>query len=140
MVSQGQDYASLMDIYHTQLYFEPAAMIPALITVGKTLESLSKGRTTDALKNLMKMAPKTALIERDGEQIELETVFLEGRKETRSRVNTDAVNEEYKSEVTDEIQNRFLRVVHRENEVSERDAGEKYSSDSELDICEFNFT
>lgn len=72
MVSQGQDYASLMDIYHTQLYFEPAAMIPALITVGKTLESLSKGRTTDALKNLMKMAPKTALIERDGEQIELD--------------------------------------------------------------------
>ena len=61
-----------MDIYHTQLYFEPAAMIPALITVGKTLESLSKGRTTDALKNLMKMAPKTALIERDGEQIELD--------------------------------------------------------------------
>ncbi len=44
-------------------------MIPALITVGKTLESLSKGRTTDALKNLMKMAPKTAVIERDGQQV-----------------------------------------------------------------------
>ncbi|MCR4867604.1 MAG: heavy metal translocating P-type ATPase [Lachnospiraceae bacterium] len=58
-----------MEIYHSQLYFETAAMIPALITVGKTLESLSKGRTTDALKNLMKMAPKTATIERDGKEI-----------------------------------------------------------------------
>ncbi len=44
-------------------------MIPALITVGKTLESLSKGRITDALKNLMKMAPKTATVERDGKEV-----------------------------------------------------------------------
>ena len=48
------------------LYRESAAMIPALITVGKLLESLSKGRTTDALKGLMKLAPETANIERDG--------------------------------------------------------------------------
>lgn len=48
------------------LYFETAAMIPTLITIGKTLESYSKGRTTDALKGLMKLAPKTASVIRDG--------------------------------------------------------------------------
>ena len=53
MITRGTPNADLMEIYHSQLYFESAAMIPALITVGKTLESLSKGRTTDALKNLM---------------------------------------------------------------------------------------
>ncbi len=68
MITNGTPNADLMDIYHDQLYFETAAMIPALITVGKTLESLSKGRTTDALKNLMKMAPKTAVVERDGKE------------------------------------------------------------------------
>lgn len=66
MVTNGTPNADLMEIYHKQLYFESAAMIPALITVGKTLEAMSKGRTTDALKNLMKMAPKTATLERDG--------------------------------------------------------------------------
>lgn len=69
MISQGTPDADIMDIYHSQLYFETAAMIPALITVGKTLESLSKGRTTNALKNLMKMAPKTAVVERDGKEL-----------------------------------------------------------------------
>ncbi|MCR4926358.1 MAG: heavy metal translocating P-type ATPase [Lachnospiraceae bacterium] len=69
MISQGTPDADIMDIYHSQLYFESAAMIPALITVGKTLESLSKGRTTNALKNLMKMAPKTAVVERDGKEL-----------------------------------------------------------------------
>lgn len=66
MVTIGVPNADLMGIYHDRLYFESAAMIPALITVGKTLESLSKGRTTDALKNLIKMAPKRATVERDG--------------------------------------------------------------------------
>ena len=66
MVTQGTPNEDLMEIYHKQLYFESAAMIPALITVGKTLEAMSKGRTTDALKGLMKMAPKTAVLERDG--------------------------------------------------------------------------
>lgn len=70
LVSNGAQSQELMELYHNQLYFESAAMIPALITVGKTLESLSKGRTTDALKNLMKMAPKTALLERDGGEVE----------------------------------------------------------------------
>lgn len=69
MITQGMPNADLMDMYHSQLYFESAAMIPALITVGKTLESLSKGRTTDALKNLMKMAPKTATVERQGKEL-----------------------------------------------------------------------
>lgn len=66
MIVRGVPNADLMDMYHDQLYFESAAMIPALITVGKTLESLSKGRTTDALKALIRMAPKTATVERDG--------------------------------------------------------------------------
>lgn len=67
MITGGSSNMDLMQLYHDQLYFESAAMIPALITVGKTLESLSKGRTTDALKNLMRMAPKTANVERDGQ-------------------------------------------------------------------------
>lgn len=50
-----------------ELYFESAAMILTLITVGKTLEAKSKGRTTDALKSLMDMKPKTARVVRDGE-------------------------------------------------------------------------
>ena len=67
MVTGGTDNMALMPLYHNQLYFESAAMILALITIGKTLESISKGRTTDALKNLLQMAPKTALLERNGE-------------------------------------------------------------------------
>lgn len=70
MAANGTPNTDLMPLYHNQLYFESAAMIPAFITIGKTLESLSKGRTTDALKNLMKMAPKTAVVERDGRQVE----------------------------------------------------------------------
>ncbi len=68
MVTLGVPSEEVMEIYHNQLYFESAAMIPALITVGKTLESLSKGRTTNALKDLMKMAPKTATIDRNGKE------------------------------------------------------------------------
>lgn len=71
MVTNGTANLDLMPIYHNQLYFESAAMIPALITVGKTLEAYSKGRTTDALKNLVKMAPKTAVLERKGEEVEV---------------------------------------------------------------------
>ena len=52
--------------YMHEFYFESAAMILALITVGKMLEARSKGKTTDALKGLMKLAPKTAVIIRDG--------------------------------------------------------------------------
>ena len=54
---------------HGGLYFESAAMIVTLITIGKLLESISKGRTTDALKGLMKLAPKTAVLLRDGKEV-----------------------------------------------------------------------
>ena len=57
--------------YMDSYYFESAAMILALITVGKTLEAKSKGRTTDALKSLMKLSPKTATLLRDGEEVEV---------------------------------------------------------------------
>lgn len=50
-------------------YFESAAMILTLITVGKLLEARSKGKTTDALKGLMKLTPKTAAVERDGKEV-----------------------------------------------------------------------
>ena len=71
MITQGVPNAELMELYHNQLYFESAAMIPALITVGKMLEAMSKGRTTDALKSLMKLAPKTAVLLRDGAEVEV---------------------------------------------------------------------
>ena len=71
MVTDGADNMELMDLYHNQLYYETAAMIPALITVGKMLEAMSKGRTTDALKSLMKLAPKTAVLLRDGKETEV---------------------------------------------------------------------
>lgn len=62
------DAESVMQYMH-EFYFESAAMILTLITVGKLLEAISKGRTTDALKGLMKLAPKTAVVKRDGEEI-----------------------------------------------------------------------
>ena len=71
MITKGADNMALMDLYHNQLFFETAAMIPALITVGKMLEAMSKGRTTDALKSLMKLAPKTAVLLRDGRETEV---------------------------------------------------------------------
>lgn len=55
--------------YMHEFYFESAAMILTLITVGKTLEARSKGKTTDALKSLMKLAPKTATVVRDGAEV-----------------------------------------------------------------------
>ena len=57
--------------YMMEFYFESAAMILTLITVGKMLEARSKGRTTDALKSLMKLAPKTATVVRDGQEQEI---------------------------------------------------------------------
>lgn len=56
-------------MYMHEFYFESAAMILALITVGKTLEAHSKGKTTDALKSLMNLAPKTACVIRDGREV-----------------------------------------------------------------------
>ena len=61
---------SAMEYMH-ELYFESAAMILALITVGKMLEARSKGKTTSALKDLMKLAPKMARVVRDGKEVEV---------------------------------------------------------------------
>ncbi len=55
--------------YMDEFYFESAAMILTLITVGKLLEARSKGKTTNALKSLMKLAPQTARVERDGQEV-----------------------------------------------------------------------
>ena len=75
------DSAAVVD-YMMDFYFESAAMILTLITVGKMLEARSKGKTTDALKGLMKLAPKTATVIRDGaeavipvEQVRKDDVF-----------------------------------------------------------------
>ena len=62
------DGARVME-YMMELYFESATMILTLITVGKMLEARSKGRTTDALKSLMKLAPQTATLLRDGSEV-----------------------------------------------------------------------
>ena len=64
------DAAAVMSYMH-EFYFESAAMILSLITVGKMLEARSKGKTTDALKSLMKLAPKTAVIVKDGAEVEV---------------------------------------------------------------------
>ena len=63
--------AAAMHSYLHDLYFESAAMILTLITVGKMLEARSKGKTTDALKSLMKLAPQTAVVERNGIEMEV---------------------------------------------------------------------
>lgn len=64
------DMAGAMSYMH-EFYFESAAMILTLITVGKMLEARSKGKTTDALKSLMKLAPKTATVLRNGAETEV---------------------------------------------------------------------
>ena len=63
----GDVHAVMM--YMDEFYFESAAMILTLITVGKMLEAKSKGKTTDALKSLMKLAPQTAVLVRDGKEV-----------------------------------------------------------------------
>ena len=71
ILAQGKgDHETVMKL-GMNLYFESAAMIPTLITIGKMLEAMSKGHTTDALKGLMRLAPKTAVLLRDGKEIEV---------------------------------------------------------------------
>ncbi len=67
----GTHNMELVHQYHMDLYFESAAMILALITLGKTLEARSKGKTGEAISKLMDLAPETALVERDGVQLEI---------------------------------------------------------------------
>ena len=69
--AQVKGNAEAVMSYMHEFYFESAAMILALITVGKMLEARSKGKTTDALKSLMKLAPKTAVIIQDGVETEV---------------------------------------------------------------------
>ena len=64
------DMEAVMSYMH-EFYFESTAMILTLITVGKMLEARSKGRTTDALKGLMKLAPKTAVVIREGKEVQV---------------------------------------------------------------------
>ena len=66
--------SSAAEMWMEEFYFESAAMILTLITVGKMLEAKSKGKTTDALKSLMKLAPKTAVLLQDGKE---KTVLIE---------------------------------------------------------------
>ena len=72
--AQGKGNLALVHSYLHEFYFESAAMILTLITLGKMLEAHSKGKTTDALKELMKLSPKTATLMRDGVEI---TVAIE---------------------------------------------------------------
>lgn len=71
ILAQGEGNHGTVMKYGMNLYFESAAMIPTLITIGKMLEALSKGRTTDALKGLMKLAPKTAVLLKNGVETEV---------------------------------------------------------------------
>ena len=66
--AMGRGDMDLVMHHSMNLYFESAAMIPTLITIGKLLEAKSKGRTTDALKSLMKLSPKEAVIEKNGSE------------------------------------------------------------------------
>ena len=70
--AMGKGEAASVAEYAHEFYFESAAMILTLITVGKLLETKSKGRTTDALKSLMDLAPKTAVVERGGKETEVD--------------------------------------------------------------------
>ncbi|SMC65266.1 Cu2+-exporting ATPase [Oscillospiraceae bacterium] len=73
MTAEGADQHALMN----EFYFESAAMILTLITVGKMLESYSKGKTTDALKSLISLSPDTATVIRDGKEITIPTEDLD---------------------------------------------------------------
>lgn len=63
------DTAGAHDLMHSGFYYESSAMILTLITVGKTLEAYSKGKTTDALKSLMNLAPDTAVVVKNGKEV-----------------------------------------------------------------------
>ncbi len=77
IAAQAAGEAETLHRYAHNLYFETAAMIPCLITVGKMLEAMSKGRTTDALKSLMKLAPKTAVLWVDGREKETDIAAVQ---------------------------------------------------------------
>ena len=67
----GQDRWDVVSLYNENLYFESAAMILTLITLGKFLETRAKGKTGDAIRALMDLNPKTAIVCRDGQEVEI---------------------------------------------------------------------
>ncbi|MBQ4550592.1 MAG: heavy metal translocating P-type ATPase [Oscillospiraceae bacterium] len=69
--AQGNGQWDVVELYSKNLYFESAAMILTLITLGKFLETRAKGKTGDAIRQLMDLAPKTALVRRDGVETEI---------------------------------------------------------------------
>ena len=69
--AQGNGHWDIVELYSKNLYFESAAMILTLITLGKFLETRAKGRTGDAIRQLMDLAPKTALVRREGIEVEI---------------------------------------------------------------------
>ncbi len=69
--AMGHGQWGIVELYSKNLYFESAAMILTLITLGKFLETRAKGRTGDAIRQLMDLAPKTALVRREGEAVEI---------------------------------------------------------------------
>ncbi len=79
LVAIGSGAAITYGIFNTELYFESAGMILTLITVGKYLETKSKGKTSEAISKLMNLAPKTALVVRDGkeQQINIEEIKID---------------------------------------------------------------
>lgn len=70
-IGMGQGDWELVHTFMMDLYFESAGMILTLITLGKTLESRAKGRTSDAITKLMDLAPKTAIVEREGQELQI---------------------------------------------------------------------
>ena len=70
-VGMGHGDMELVHTFMMDLYFESAGMILTLITLGKTLEARAKGKTSDAIAKLMDLAPKTATVERDGEELQI---------------------------------------------------------------------
>ncbi len=72
----GAGNMELVHRYHMDLYFETAAMIPTLITLGKYLEALSKGRTSEAINRLMNLSPKRAIVVRGEKEIEIDACDL----------------------------------------------------------------
>ena len=76
MSASGAEVSELAAVAGEELYFESAAMIPALITVGKLLEAVAKGKTTDALRDLIKLKPARARLVREGEETEVDAASL----------------------------------------------------------------
>ena len=90
------DMEGVMSYMH-EFYFESAAMILTLITVGKMLEAHSKGKTTDALKSLMKLAPKTAVVLKNGVETEVSIDQVKKRRYLCSKTGGKYTGRRYRA-------------------------------------------